>query len=287
MALLRVAYLGPEGTFSEDALTAAVGDARIEPLPKATVLEAVEAVAAGDADRAFVPLENSTDGSVRPTLDALAFDAPEVAIVGQHDERITHRLIAGSELPLEQITRVISHPQPLAQCARFIRTELPGATPRAAASTAEAVREVSDSEEPWAALGTASAARIHGCVVLREAVEDSADNVTRFIWLAAKGVVPSGEGAWKTSLCFSELGADHPGALVEALTEFSGREVNLSRIESRPLRQELGRYMFFIDIEGAADEDDVAAAIAALRGKAENVRVLGSYPLGEAGIPGE
>ncbi len=287
MALLRVAYLGPEGTFSEDALIAAVGDARIEPLPKATVLEAVEAVAAEDADRAFVPLENSTDGSVRPTLDALAFDAPEVAIVGQHDERITHRLIAGSELPLEQITRVISHPQPLAQCARFIRTELPGATPRAAASTAEAVREVSDSEEPWAALGTASAARIHGCVVLREAVEDSADNVTRFIWLAAKGVVPSGEGAWKTSLCFSELGADHPGALVEALTEFSGREVNLSRIESRPLRQELGRYMFFIDIEGAADEDDVAAAIAALRGKAENVRVLGSYPLGEAGIPGE
>ena len=287
MALVRVAYLGPEGTFSEDALIAAVGDARIEPLPKASVLEAVEAVAAGDADRAFVPLENSTDGSVRPTLDALAFDAPEVAIIGQHDERITHRLIAARELPLEQITRVISHPQPLAQCARFIRTELPGATPRAAASTAEAVREVSESEQPWAALGTASAARIHSCVVLREAVEDSADNVTRFIWLAAKGVIPRGEGAWKTALCFSELGADHPGALVDALTEFSGREVNLSRIESRPLRQELGRYMFFIDIEGAADEDDVAAAIAALRGKAENVRVLGSYPLGEAGIPGE
>ena len=284
--MVRVAYLGPEGTFSEDALHAAVGAASIEALPAATVLEAVEAVASGAADRALVPFENSTDGSVRPTLDALAFDAPEVEIVGEHDERITHRLIAARELSLDRITRVISHPQPLAQCARFIRTELPAATPRAAASTAEAVREVSESNEPWAALGTASAARIHGCRVLREQVEDSPDNVTRFIWVAPKGMISEGEGPWKTSLSFSELGADHPGALVEALTEFSSRKVNLTRIESRPLRKALGRYMFFVDIEGAVDAVDVAAAIEALRGKAENVRVLGSYPVGVRGIPG-
>jgi prephenate dehydratase len=284
---MRVAYLGPPGTFSDDALRDAVGDrlADLEAAPEPTVLATIEAVAGGRADLALVPLENSTDGSVRATLDALAFDGPEVSIVGEYDAPITMSLIAARELELGEITKVISHPQPLAQSARFIRTELPAASSRAAASTAEAVREVSVSAEPWAALGTRSAAEIYGCVVLREGVEDSPDNVTRFIWVAPRGVVPEGEGQWKTSLCFSELGADHPGALVEALTEFSSRSVNLNRIESRPLRRELGRYMFFVDLDGAAGDEDVAGAIGALRGKAENVHVLGSYPLGGIGLP--
>jgi prephenate dehydratase len=123
--------------------------------------------------------------------------------------------------------------------------------------------------------------------VLREGVEDDADNVTRFVWIAPAGTRPSGGGAWRTSLVFSELGADHPGALVEALTEFSNRDVNLTRIESRPLRRGLGRYMFFLDVEGAEDEPAVAEAIEALRGKAESVRILGSYPIAGNGIPGE
>jgi prephenate dehydratase len=282
---MKVAYLGPPGTFSEDALLAAVGGVEVEPIPEPTVLDAFEAVAGGRAERALVPFENSTEGSVRPTLDALAFDAPEVVIVGEHDEPIHHNLIAAGELEPSAITAVLSHPQPLAQCARFIRGELPGAAIRATASSAEAVREVRDSDEPWAALGTAGAATLYGCVVLRESVEDSPDNVTRFIWVAPRGVEPAGGGPWKTSLCFSELGADHPGALVDALTELSRRAVNLTRIESRPLRQELGRYMFFLDLEGSAGENRVAAAIDALRGKAENVRVLGSYPLETGGIP--
>ncbi len=284
---MRVAYLGPPGTFSADALHAAAGSREIEAVPQPTVLAAVEAVAAGSVDRALLPLENSTEGSVRATLDALAFDGPEVTIVGEHDEPIRMSLIAARGLELAEVSAVISHPQPLAQCARFIRDELPGASVRAAASTAEAVREVSESAEPWAALGSASAARIYDGVVLREGVEDSAENVTRFIWIARRGVVPAGSGRWKTSLCFSELGADHPGALVEALMEFSSRAVNLNRIESRPLRRELGRYMFFVDLDGAAGDDDVAAAIAALRGKAETVRVLGSYPVESSGIPGD
>ena len=147
-------------------------------------------------------------------------------------------------------------------------------------STAEAVRLVSESEQPWAALGTRSAAELYGCSVLREGVEDEEDNVTRFVWIAPVGTEPEGgDGAWKTTLVFSELGEDHPGALVEALLEFSSREVNLTRIESRPRRSGLGRYMFFIDLEGAADEDAVAEAIEALRSKAESVRVLGSYPV--------
>jgi prephenate dehydratase len=122
--------------------------------------------------------------------------------------------------------------------------------------------------------------------VLREGVEDSPDNVTRFVWIAPTGITVSGGGQWRTTLVFSELGVDHPGSLVEALTAFSSREVNLTRIESRPRRRGLGRYMFFLDLEGAANEEPVAGAIEALRAKAESVRILGTYPIAASGIPG-
>jgi prephenate dehydratase len=117
-------------------------------------------------------------------------------------------------------------------------------------------------------------------VTMREGVEDARDNVTRFVWIGPQDTEPQGAGPWKTSLVFSELGDDHPGALVEALLEFSRREINLTRIESRPRRRGLGRYMFFCDLEGRADRAPVNEAIAGLRGKAESVRVLGSYPTG-------
>ena len=283
---LRVTYLGPAGTFTEDALRAAVGDAEIEAVASPTVYDAIVAVDEGEAERALVPFENSIEGSVRATLDTLVFDAGSVAIVGEHDHPISHSLIARSELPLDRIELVLSHPQANAQCAHFIRRELPRADVRAVASTAEAVRAVSESEQPWAALGAASAARIYDCVVLREGVEDGPDNLTRFVWLAPAGTELAGEGAWRTTLVFSELGEDHPGALVDALTEFSRREVNLTRIESRPLRRGLGRYMFFVDLEGAEREPVVAEAIEGLRSKAETVRILGSYPVASRGIPG-
>jgi prephenate dehydratase len=283
---VRVAYLGPAGTFTEDALRAAAAGAELEALATPTVYDAIVAVDEGAAERALVPFENSIEGAVRATLDTLAFDAGSVTIVGEHDQPIRHSLIARSELPLERIEIVLSHPQANAQCAHFIRRELPGAEVRAVSSTAEAVRTVSESEEPWAALGAASAARIYGCRVLREGVEDGPDNVTRFVWIAPGGTEVKGGGQWKTTLVFSELGEDHPGALVDALTEFSGREVNLTRIESRPLRRGLGRYMFFVDVEGAESEPPVGEAIEALRGKAETVRLLGSYPVETAGIPG-
>jgi prephenate dehydratase len=281
-----VAFLGPVGTFSEDALLAAAGDAAVDPVPRPSVYAAIRAVAEGEAQRALVPFENSIEGAVRSTLDTLAFEAEGVTIAGEHDHPIRHSLIARGEMPLEQVAVVLSHPQASAQCARFIREELPQAAVRAAASTADAVRSIAAAEEPWAALGAASAARIYGCVVLRQGVEDNPANVTRFVWIAPAGTQPSGAGPWRTTLVFAELGADHPGALVEALTEFSSRDVNLTRIESRPLRQGLGRYMFFCDLEGAAGEEPVAGAVQALRGKAESVRILGSYPIVANGIPG-
>jgi prephenate dehydratase len=277
---VRIAYLGPAGTFNEDALHQARSADDFERLPTASVHEAILAVAQGEADRALVPFENAIEGSVRATLDTLAFEAEGVKIIGEYDYAVRHSLIARDEMPLDQITGVLSHPQASAQCARFIREHLPGAEVRSAPSTAEAVRQVSESEQRWAALGARSAAEIYGCVVLREAVEDLPDNITRFVWIAPEGTAPEGAGPWKTTLVFAELGEDRPSALVAALLEFSNREVNLSRIESRPRRRGLGRYMFFLDIEGAADDPVVAEAIAGLRSQAESVRVLGSYPTG-------
>jgi prephenate dehydratase len=284
---VRVAYLGPRGTFSEDALQAAVGEEAIDPVPAASVYDAILAVREGEADRALVPFENSIEGAVTATLDTLAFDADGLTLVGEYDLPIRHCLIAREEMPLDRIEVVISHPQPSAQCARFIRENLPQAEVRAAPSTADAVRTVAESDGPWAALGAESAAVLYGAAVLRHGVEDEPDNITRFVWVAPEGTVPSGSGPWRTSLVFSELGEDHPGALVDALQVFSSREINLSRIESRPLRRGLGRYQFFLDVEGTAADEPLTGAIDALRSKAENVRVLGSWPISAPpGVPG-
>jgi prephenate dehydratase len=277
---MRIAYLGPAGTFTEDALGEAAPGAGFEPLRTPTIHDAILAVESGGAERALVPFENSIEGSVRGTLDTLAFDAEAVTIVGEHDYAVRAHLIVRETLELEQIEAVLSHQQPLAQCARFLREQLGGVELRSVSSTAAAVRMVAESVRPWAAIGSRAAADLYGCEILREGIQDEADNVTRFVWIAPKGTEPKGAGPWKTSLVFSELGEDHPGALVNALGEFSSRSINLSRIESRPLRSGLGRYMFFCDLEGAATDEPVAEAISQLRSKADSVRILGSYPLG-------
>lgn len=276
---MRIAYLGPAGTFTEDALGEAIGATEFEPLRTQTIHDAILAVEHGDADRALVPFENSIEGSVRPTLDALAFDTEAVTIVGEHDYRVRVHLVAGEGVGIEQVEAVLSHPQPLAQCARFLRETLPGVEQRSVSSTAAAVRMVSESQRPWAALGARAAAELYGCAIVREGVEDESGNVTRFVWIAPAGTEPAGVGPWKTSLVFSELGEDHPGALVEALAVFSSRAINLSRIESRPMRRGLGRYMFFCDLEGALTDTSVAEAIGDLHLKAGSVRILGSYPI--------
>jgi prephenate dehydratase len=275
----KIAYLGPAGTFTEDALGEAARGQEFEPLRTATIHDAIVAVERGEAERALVPFENSIEGSVRGTLDTLAFEVEAVTIVGEHDYAVRAHLIGRERVGLGEIEAVLSHQQPLAQCARFLREQLPGIETRSVSSTAAAVRMVAESVRPWAAIGAKAAAELYGCEILREGIQDEADNVTRFVWIAPAGTAPKGDGPWKTALVFSELGEDHPGALVNALREFSDRGINLTRIESRPMRQGLGRYMFFCDLEGAEDDPGVAAAIAALHQKAESVRILGSYPL--------
>jgi prephenate dehydratase len=274
---MRVGFLGPEGTFSHDALVRAGHEGTA---PQQTLHDAVLAVQHGEVDLALVPFENAIEGAVNPVLDALVFEAADVRIVGELVHPVRHCLIAASPLDLGAIRRVVSHPQASAQCAGFLRGSLPGVPVVAAASTAEAVRDVAGSGEPEAALGPRSAAELYGCAVLREGVEDDHGNVTRFVWLARAGLRGwrPPDGPPKTALVFWGGGDRRPGWLVRCLAEFADRDVNLTRIESRPQRQGLGTYLFLVELEGADSNPAVAAAVSALRAQADVVRVLGSFP---------
>jgi len=288
---MRIGYLGPEGTFSGEALRHGLagtlaGIAREEVAEVAqvalpTIYGTVVAVQEGVVERALVPIENSLEGSVDVTLDTLAVDAPDVRIIGELIHPVHHCLIAREDLAVSSLTRVISHPQVIGQCARFLRG-LEGVQVTTASSTAEAVRVVAEAGDPtWAALGNRLAADIYGCRVVRERVEDHPDNETRFVWLA-RGAQVEGSGATgrhKTSLVFWGRGAREPGWLVDCLSEFASRGVNLTRIESRPRGPALGRYRFFADVEGGAGSPAVSEAIGGLRGRCDEVRVLGSYPV--------
>jgi prephenate dehydratase len=283
-ALPRVGYLGPEGTFSEEALLASASRGAVEPVPHASIYEVITRLRAGELEWAIVPIENALDGSVSVTLDLLAQDADELEIVAEAVLRVSHSLIAAEPLELSEIDTVLSHPQVPGQCERFLRSELAHARILPASSTAEAVRTVvGERQRGRAALGTLLAAEIYGGTVIREGVQDSRDNETRFVWLARAehGAAPpldgAGAGGWKTSLVFWGLGAERPGWLVRCLDEFARRDINLTKIESRPRRQGLGSYMFFADLSGDAREPEVAAAIAGVRTVCEQVRVLGSY----------
>ena len=278
---ISVAYLGPAGTYTDEAMRASA-PGEIDPQARSTVYETVMAVQDGQADRAVVPIENSLEGAVAATLDALAGEANRVRIFAEVVHPIHHCLVAARELPLEEIVRVLSHPQATAQCARYLREELPAAERVHVTSTAEAVRTVGAADEPWAALGSRLSADLYDCVVLADRVEDHPDNVTRFVWLAqADAGMARVDGAAKTSIVFWGFNDSAPGALVSVLRELSDRSLNLTKIESRPRRGGLGRYMFFADLEGHADEPNVAEALAALRARVDTLRVLGSYPAAE------
>src|SRR5579875_1422317 len=291
----RVAYLGPAGTFSEEALLASAPAGSVEPVAHASIFEAVSALREGALRWAVVPIENSLEGSINATLDLLAGspaqgrDAGDVEIVGEALLRVRHTLIAARTMALEDISTVVTHPQVPGQCTRLLRGELARARVVPASSTAEAVRTVVASGEPGhAAVGTALAAEIYGGVVVRDRVEDRDDNETRFVWLApaARGGGEAERPAlraetlsaeWKTSLVFWGAGAERAGWLVRCLDELARREINLTKIESRPRRERMGSYMFFADLSGRPQDPELAAALAGMRETCEQVRVLGSY----------
>lgn len=283
---MRIGYLGPAGTFSDEALRHAPQAEGAERVGYGTIADVVLAVERGEVDRGLVPLENALEGSVNATLDALAVETEDVVLVGELVFGVEVCLVARDDRELAGITSVASFPHASAQCARFLRAELPEARILPAASTAEAVRAATEPGGPDAALGTRAAAELYGGTVLRADVADVAGNETRFGWIAraadAAGAAggsggPHGPGH-KTAVVFWGAGAESPGWLVGCLSEFAFRGVNLVRIESRPRKQGLGRYMFFVDLEGSAQDAAVAEALRALEEKTARVRVLGSFP---------
>ncbi len=271
----RVAYLGPAGTFTEEALLSWPGLDFEASIPFPTVEEAILAVQDNLADKAVVPIENSLEGSVNATLDCLAFEA-DVFIQAEKVCQVRHCLLARRGRKLEEITRVVSHPQAAAQCRRHLMQLLPGVGQEAAYSTSEAARRVADSEEPLAALGSALAAELYDLEIIYRGMEDHPENRTRFILLGKEKVPPTGRD--KTSLvCF--IHQDRPGMLLQILQEFAYRYINLTKIESRPMKKTLGEYCFFIDCEGHEEDEVVASAIKCLRCKLPEVKLLGSYPV--------
>ncbi len=281
---MRAAYLGPPGTFSEEALTAAAPE--LEGVPLGTLRDVVLAVQRGEVERAIVPFENALEGGVDPVLDALALAAPDVSLIGEHVQPVVHHLVGPPGLTLDRVEAVLSHPQALGQCSRWLAERLPGAITLPSASTADAVREVAaEAGGARAAIGPRVAAARYGGELLASGIEDEPGNATRFAVLApaSEAPPPPGDGvAAKTALVYWGAGSGSPGWLVDCLEGFASRGVNLVRIESRPLRRGMGVYMFFLDLEGSMATAPVSEAVQALRGHAEVVRVLGSFPAATA-----
>ena len=277
---MKVGYLGPPGTYAEEALLRLVGPEPQQTLvPYPTVIDCFEAVRGGEVPEALVPLENSIEGSVNQTLDQLAAADGEVSIIGEIVQPVRHHLAARRHMELAEVERVLSHPHATPQCTTFLRSFLPGVEVVATNSTADAMRIVSESEEPWAAIGTLRAADIYGCEVLAADIEDARDNATRFVLIAPEPMEALGPGTFCTSIiCVPPR--DRPGVLLAILQEFAMRAVNLTKLESRPAKTGLGRYVFFIDMEGSRGRDlAVDAAIRAIEEQGvARVVFLGSYP---------
>ena len=271
---MRIAYLGPPGTFSEEAVgrcELAGGD---EPLPCASFPDAWDAVLAGKADAALLPVENSIEGAIGTTLDLLVHRSG-LMILRELLLPVQQQLLAAPGTTLSQVTRVLSHPQPLGQCARFLRERLPGARLEATHSTADAARQVSEGLAGGAAIGSRAAAGRYGLSIIAEGIQDSDENTTRFLLVARQDAPPTGRD--RTSIAFT-MDRDRPGGLYEVMGEFASRGINLSKIESRPMKQALGHYVFFVDFEGHRLDAPSAAALESVRRRVHQFHLLGSYP---------
>ena len=272
--LNKVGFLGPRGTFAEEALLSVMKVDFENLIPFPTERDVIRAVDKGKVDKGIVPIENSIEGSVNSTLDSLTFESDSV-IEKEIIISTRHNLIGREGMALEDIATVISHPQAIAQCRKYLSHNLPDATIQAASSTAEAVRKAADGAENMAAIGTELAGRIYNMEVLESDIEDFRDNRTRFVIVGKESVPRSGND--KTSLvCF--IYEDRPGSLLQILQEFAYRYINLTKIQSRPTKKGLGDYCFWIDVEGHIEDETVASAIKCLKCKIREVKVLGSYP---------
>ena len=268
----RLAYLGPPGTYSEEA--AMLYDPDAEYIAAATMPGVVQSIHDGEADEGIVPVENSLEGVVTFTADLLIQETT-LKIKSELVLPIHHCLLVKPDGSDEDVEVIYSHPQSLGQCREYLLRRFPNASTIPSASNSSAVSDMLNSERRALAIAGKRAARMLGAQVLEERIEDNPSNATRFIVLASEDGAPTGED--KTSMCFN-FDVDKPGSLVSVLQEFSERGINLSKIESRPTRRSLGRYFFLVDVDGHKADDPVRDALEAIAEKVSMLKVLGSYP---------
>ncbi|MBA7568880.1 Bifunctional chorismate mutase/prephenate dehydratase [subsurface metagenome] len=271
----KIAYLGPPGTFTEEALDKFIKDlSQVRKISFPTVADVIRSVDRGEADEGLVPMENSIEGSVNITQDILTFES-DAKIVGEVTIPVRHSLIGKKNIKLNNIKKVISHPHATAQCRKFLSTNLKSAEVIAANSTAEAVKILKEENDDITAIGTKTAAKIYDLEIIKSDIEDNKDNKTRFVFIG-NSIQPK-TGNDKTSIvCF--LKEDRPGSLYNILKEFACRNINLARLESRPAKKDLGDYVFMIDLDGHLHDENIFEAIEVLRKGVYLVKILGSYP---------
>jgi chorismate mutase/prephenate dehydratase len=268
---LKVGFLGPEGTFTQQAVYKQFGHS-VRALPLTSIEEVFHEVEAGTADFGVVPIENSSEGTVNNTLDM--FLTSPLGICGEVELRIHHNLM-GRMAALGDVQRICAHPQALAQCRGWLAENFAGVEKVPVSSNAEGARRARD-EDGTAAIGPMAAAELYGLNILVPEIEDRADNTTRFLVIGRKTFPPSGQD--KTTLLVSGAHTDAPGALFRLLGPLAKHGISMTRIESRPSRRRKWDYVFFIDVEGHAAAEPLATALGQLKGQASLCRVLGSYP---------
>ena len=268
----KIAYLGPPGTYSEQA--AEQWNNVDELLPLESIPAVAKSVEDGESFQGVLPIENSIEGGVTFTLDLLIHDSL-LSICGEVIVPINHYLMAHEEIDLSSVTTVYSHPQSLGQCRQFLLNNLPQADLVASLSNAGAVEEMLSANRGAAAISSERSANLYGATVLKKNVEDNPNNETRFVVLSNNDHEMTSDD--KTSLCF-EFDGDSPGILSESLTEFASRNINLVKIESRPNKRRLGRYVFLVDIDGHRRTLEVKEALDALASKVSMLKIFGSYP---------
>lgn len=270
-----IAYLGPPGTFSEEAAIAYAAGAPVRLLPLAGMPAVVTAIETQAATLGLLPIENLLEGSVSYTLDLLIHET-SLQIVGEIVIPIRQYLLARPGIELADVRVLYGHPQSLGQCRRFIERCLPTVATVASLSNSAAPAEALADERPAAAIGTLRAAALLGTSILAREIADNTANVTRFVVLAPHDAAPTGDD--KTSFCFGFNRPDHPGSLVTALQALAAASINMVKLESRPFRSVLGQYVFLVDINGHRTDPHVAAALKWVADHTGMLKVFGSYP---------
>lgn len=272
--MLRIGYLGPRGTFSHEALKKYTGEMMYTAVEFSSIPEILVAVRDNIIDEAIVPIENSIEGAVNTTLDMIAFEV-DLLIRAELIIPVREHLLVKKGTDASEIKYVLSHPQPLGQCRKFLSSQLPHAEAVSVYSTAAAAEEAAKSMGDYAAIGSAEAAEAYGLDILYKDIQDFNNNHTRFVVVSGKDSGKTGKD--KTSIVFST--DDEPGSLYRILSIFNLWGINLSRIESRPAKNKLGRYIFFVDLIGHREDEDLKDALTMVRRKTSFYKLLGSYPI--------